>query len=96
MIVYCSCTCHRHTLVFGIRKARPPPIWAREIDGLPKASMAKLLVTKQDLNSYERVGLNPTNLEAMSLNFLNIVDVDVISQFMQWIISQAWSEIKFS
>ena len=35
-IVYCRCTCHRHTLVFGIRKAWPPPIGAREIDGLPK------------------------------------------------------------
>ena len=54
-IVACRCTCHRHTLVFGIRKASPP-IGAREIDGLPKASMAELLVTKQDPNSYDRVG----------------------------------------
>ena len=29
---------------------------AREIDGLPKASMAELLVTKQDLNPCDRVG----------------------------------------
>ena len=56
MIVYCRCTCHRHTLVFGIRRAWPPPIGAREIDGLPKASMAELLVTKQDPNSCDRVG----------------------------------------
>ena len=46
--VYCPCTCHWHTLVFGIRKAWPPPTGARKIDGLPKASMAELLVTKQD------------------------------------------------
>ena len=25
MIVYCRCSCHRHTLVFGIWKAWPPP-----------------------------------------------------------------------
>ena len=56
MIVYCHYTCHRHTLVFGIPKAWPPPIGAREIDGLSKASMAELLVTKQDPNSYDRVG----------------------------------------
>ena len=56
MIVYCRCTCHRHTLVFGIRKAWPPSIGVRKIDGLPKASMAELLVTKQDLNSCDRVG----------------------------------------
>ena len=53
--VYCRCTCYRHTLVFGIRKAWPPPIGAGEIDGLPKASMAELLVTKQDPNSCYRV-----------------------------------------
>ena len=41
-------------------------------------------------------GKSPTNLEAMSLNYCNIVDLDVISQFMQWIRSQAWSEITFS
>ena len=68
-MVYCRCTCHRHTLVFSIRKAWPPPIRAREIDGLPKASMAELLVTKQDPNSCDRVGKSPTNLEAMSLNY---------------------------
>ena len=33
-----------------------PPIGAREIDGLPKASIAELLVTKQDPNSCDRVG----------------------------------------
>ena len=55
-IVYCRCTCHRLTLVFGIRKAWPLPIGAREIDGLSKASMAELLVTKQDPNSSDRVG----------------------------------------
>ena len=56
--VYCRCTWHRHTLVFGIRKAWPPPIGAREIDGLPKAYMTELLVlvTKQDPNSCDRVG----------------------------------------
>ena len=63
-IVYCRCTCQRHTLVFGIRKA-----WSREIDGLPKASMAKLLVTKQDPNSCDRFGKSLTNLETMSLNY---------------------------
>ena len=56
MIVYCRCTCHRHTLVFDIRKAWPPPIRARKIDGLPKAAMAALLVTKQDSNSCDKVG----------------------------------------
>ena len=56
MIVFCRCTCHRHTLDFGIRKTLTPPIWAREIDGLPKASMAELLVTKQDPNSCDRIG----------------------------------------
>ena len=55
-IVYCRCTCHQHTLVFGIRKAWPPPIGARQIDGLPKASMAELLVTKQDPNTCDWVG----------------------------------------
>ena len=54
-IVYCRCTCHRHTLVFGSRKTGPPPIGAREINGLPKASMAELLVTKQDPNSCNRI-----------------------------------------
>ena len=54
--VYCRCTCLRHTLVFAIRKAWPLPIGAREIDGLPKASMTELLVTKQDPNSCDRVG----------------------------------------
>ena len=38
-------------------------------------------------------GKSPTNLEAMSLNYWNIVDLDVISQVMQWIRSQVWSEI---
>ena len=52
-MVYCRF--HRHTLDFGIRKVWPPPIGAREIDGLPKASMAELLVTKQDPNSSDRV-----------------------------------------
>ena len=56
MKVYCHCTCHRHSLVFSIRKAWPPPIGAREIDGLPKASMVELLVTKQDPNSCDQVG----------------------------------------
>ena len=54
--VYCRCTCHRHTLVFVIQKAWPLPIGARKIDGLPKASIAELLVTKQDPNSCDRVG----------------------------------------
>ena len=40
-------------------------------------------------------GKSHTNLEAMSLNYcLSIVELDVISQFMQWINSQEWSEIK--
>ena len=55
-IVYCHCTCHRHTLVFSIRKAWPLPIGARKIDRLPKASIAELLVTKQDPNSCDWVG----------------------------------------
>ena len=55
-IVNCHCTCHRHTLVFGIWKARPPPIGAGEINGPPKTSMAELLATKQDPNSSGRVG----------------------------------------
>ena len=46
-----------------------PPIGAHEIDGLPEASMAKLIVTKQDPNSLIGSGKSPTNLEAMSLNF---------------------------
>ena len=62
-IVYCHCTCHLHTLVFGIWKAWPPPIGAHEIDGLPKASMAELLVTKQDPNSCDRVGLKSHKCE---------------------------------
>ena len=33
-----------------------PPIGARKIDGLPKASLAELLVTKQDSNSCDLVG----------------------------------------
>ena len=33
-IVYCRCTCHRHTLVLVFGKHGP--IGAREIDGLPK------------------------------------------------------------
>ena len=49
-IVYCRCTCHRHTLVFGNWKAWPTPIGARE------TSMAEQLVTKQDPNSCDRVG----------------------------------------
>ena len=56
MIVYCRCTCHQLTLVFDIRKAWPPPTGAREIYGLPKVSMAELLVTKQDPNSCDQVG----------------------------------------
>ena len=50
-IVYCRCTCHRHTLVFGIRKQDP-----RKLDGLPKASMEELLVTKSEPNECDRVG----------------------------------------
>ena len=55
-----------------------PPIGAREIDGLPKASMAELLVTKQDRIHVIGSGKSPTNLEAMSLNYWNIVNLDVI------------------
>ena len=80
---------------FRYSEAWPPPIKACKIDELPKAYMAELLITKQDPNSCDRVGKSPTNLEAMSLNYWNIVDLNVISQFMQWIRSQAWSEIKF-
>ena len=54
---------------------------AHEIDGLSNASMAVLLVTKQDLNYVIGSGKSPTNLEAMSLNYWNIVDLDVILQF---------------
>ena len=56
IIVYCCCICHLHTLVFGIRKAWPPPIGTLEIDGMPKASMVELLVTKQDPNSCDLGG----------------------------------------
>ena len=59
-IIYCHYTCHRHTQVFGVRKAWASPIGTREIDGLPKASMAELLVTKQDPNSCSRVGFKKT------------------------------------
>ena len=48
-----------------------PPIGAREIDGLPIASMAELLVTKQDPNSLIGSGKSPTNLEEISLNYRN-------------------------
>ena len=41
---------------FRYSEAWPPPNGAREIDGLLKASMAELLVTKQDPNSSDRVG----------------------------------------
>ena len=44
-------------------------IGAREIDGLPKAFMAELLITKQDPNSCDRSGKSPTKLEAMSPNY---------------------------
>ena len=44
----CIVLVYRHTEVFRIRKAWPPPTGAHEIDGLPKASMAELLVTKQE------------------------------------------------
>ena len=54
MIVFCHCTGHRHTLVY--LESMAPHIGAREIDGLPKASMAELLVTKQDPNSCDPVG----------------------------------------
>ena len=56
-IVYYRCTYHRNTLVFGIQKAWPPPIGARQIDELPKASEEEQLVTKQDPNLCDRVGL---------------------------------------
>ena len=87
-IVYYRWTCNRHTLVFGIRKAWPPPIEAREIDGLPKASMVELLVTKQDPNFV------PQTLNVSEL--LNIVDFAFISQFMQWIqkSSVVWNQIR--
>ena len=73
-----------------------PPIGAHEINGLPEASMTELLVTKQDPTSLIRSGKSPTNFEAMSLNFWNIVDLDVISQFMQWIqkSSVVWNQIQ--
>ena len=67
MIVYCRCTCRRHTLVSRIRKVWP--IGTREIDELPKASMAELLVAKQDQDTCVGWGKMPTNLEAMSLNY---------------------------
>ena len=68
-MIVCCCTCHRHTLVFGIQKAWPPPIRVHKLDGLPEAPVAELLVTKQDLNSLIGSGKSPTNLEAMSLNY---------------------------
>ena len=62
----------------SFRKARSPHIGAHKMDGLPKASMAELLVTKQDPIHVIGLGKSPTNLEAMSLNYWNIVDLDVI------------------
>ena len=58
--------------------------------------MAELLVTKQDPNSLIGSGKSPTNMEAMSLNYWNIVDLDIISQFMQWIqkSSLVWNQIQ--
>ena len=41
---------------FRYSESMASPIAAREIDGLPKASMVELLVTKQDPNSCDRVG----------------------------------------
>ena len=41
---------------FRFSESIAPPIGAREMDGLPKASMAELLVTKQDPNPCGRVG----------------------------------------
>ena len=41
---------------FRFSESMTPPTGAREIDGLPKASMVELLVTEQDLNSSDRVG----------------------------------------
>ena len=67
--VYCRCTCHRHTLVFGIQKAWRPPIGAREIDGLPKASMAELLELSRTRIHVIGSGKSPTNLVAMPLNY---------------------------
>ena len=55
-VFHCACYWHWHTTVFGFWKAWPRSIGAREMDGLPKASMADLLVTKQDPNSCDRVG----------------------------------------
>ena len=49
----CRCTCHRHSFRYS---ESTPPIGDREVDGLPKASVAELLVIKQDLNSCDRVG----------------------------------------
>ena len=37
-------------------------------------------------------GKSPTNLEAMSLNYRNIIDLDVISQFM--LLAAVDSEVK--
>ena len=42
---------------FQFSESMAPSIGTREIDGLPKASMAELLVTKQDPNSCDLVGL---------------------------------------
>ena len=41
---------------FRYSESMAPPIGAREIDGIPKAFMAELLVTKQNPNSCDRVG----------------------------------------
>ena len=40
---------------FRYSESMASPIGSREIDGLPKASMTELLVTKQDPNSCDRV-----------------------------------------
>ena len=63
MIVYCRCTCSILSLYlslaytsFRYSESMAPAHRGREIDGLPKASMAELLETKQDPISCDRVG----------------------------------------
>ena len=94
-IVYCRCTCYRHTLVFGIRKAWSPPIGAREIDGLPKASMTVLPVTKQDPNSCYRVGVKIQQIWRQCLWTTEILLTWMLYRnYCNGFRSEAWSKIK--
>ena len=55
-IMRADCILSLSSVYISIQKAWPMPIGACEINGLPKASIAELLVTKQDPNLCDRVG----------------------------------------